>query len=94
MRRCFNSPVRFLALIVVFLAACDAPPTQEQVTSRAVIRNCEVQGAAAAVEVRKQSAQVVKEGTVTDQNDKASIESKALKAQRDAFKSCMLKYSV
>jgi hypothetical protein len=88
------SLVRYLPLIFALLGACEAPPTQEQVTTRAVKRNCEVQSAAAGVEVRKQSAQVVKEGTATDPNDKASIEARALKAEREAFKSCMLKYAV
>jgi hypothetical protein len=64
------------------------------VTTRAVQRNCEAQGSAAAAEVWKQSAQMVKEGGATNQNDKTTIESRALKAQRNAFKSCMLKYAV
>ena len=90
----FTLLVKYLPLLLVLLSACEAPPTQDQVTSRAVRRNCEAQGAAAGVEVRKQSAQIVKEGTATDQDDRASIESRALKAEREAFKSCMLKYAV
>lgn len=86
--------MKHLPVIFLLLVACAAPPTLDQVTSRAVQRNCEAQGAAAAVEVRKQSAQIVKEGSATNQNDKEGIESKALKAQRDTFKSCMLKYAV
>jgi hypothetical protein len=86
--------VKYLPLIFLFLVACEAPPTQEQVTTRAIKRNCEVQGAAAATEVRKQSAQVMKEGGATDQDDKDGIEAKATKAERETFKSCMLKYAV
>lgn len=65
-----------------------------QVTTRAVKRNCEAQGSSAAMQVRQQSAQVVKEGGATNANDQASIEAKALKAEREAFKVCMLKYAV
>jgi hypothetical protein len=86
--------VRYLPLAFLLLVACDAPPTAEQVTTQAVRRNCEVQGSTAALEIRKQSAQVVKEGSATDGNDKANIDARALKAQRDAFKSCMLRYAV
>jgi hypothetical protein len=86
--------VRYLPLIFLLLVACEAPPTQDQVTTRAVKRNCEAQGNAAATEVRKQSAQVVKEGGVTNVDNKASIEAKALKAEREAFKVCMLRYAV
>ncbi len=86
--------MRYLPLIFVLLVACEVPPTADQVTTRAVKRNCEAQGDAAAIDVRKQSAQVVKEGGVTDVEDKASIEARALKAERDAFKICMLKYAV
>ena len=86
--------MRYLPLIFVLLVACEAPPTADQVTTRAVKRNCEAQGDAAATEIRKQSAQVVKEGAATDADDKASIEAKALKAEREAFKVCMLKYAV
>lgn len=89
-----TSLVRYLPLVLLLLVACEAPPTQDQATSRAVKRNCEAQGGAAATEVRKQSAQVIKEGGTTNQTDKAGIEARALKAQRDTFKSCMLKYAV
>ena len=63
-------------------------------TSRAVERNCEAQGDTAAKEVRRQSAQVVKESGTTNQGQKHDIESEAQKAKRDTFKSCMLKYAV
>ncbi len=86
--------MRYLPLILSLLAACAAPPTQEQVTSRAVQRNCEAQGAAAANAVRQQSVQVIKEGSATNQNRNSDIEAQALSAQRKAFKSCMLKYAV
>jgi hypothetical protein len=86
--------VRYLPLILSLLAACAAPPTQEQVTSRAVQRNCEAQGAAAANAVRQQSVQVIKEGSATDLNRNTDIEAKASDAQRKTFKSCMLKYAV
>jgi len=86
--------VRYLPLILLFLVACEAPPTMNEVTSRAVKRNCEAQGEAAAIDVRKQSAQVVKEGGATNEDDKEGIESRALKIQKDTFKSCMLKYAV
>ena len=86
--------MRYLPLFLSLLVACPAPPTHEQVTSRAVQRNCEAQGAAAASEVRQQSVQVIKEGSATDQGRNAEIEAAALGAQRKTFKSCMLKYSV
>ena len=89
-----NSLVRFVPLIFLLLAACSAPPTQNQVTSRAVERNCEAQGDTAANDVRRQSAQVVKESGATNQDQKHDIESDAQKAKRDTFKSCMLKYAV
>ena len=78
----------------LFLVACAAPPTHNEVTSRAITRNCEAQGDIAADEVRQQSAQVVNEGGATNQNQEDSIEAEAQKAKRDAFKSCMLKYGV
>ena len=86
--------MRYLPLILSLLAACAAPPTQDQVTSRAIQRNCEAQGAAAANAVRQQSVQVVKEGSATNPNRNADLEAKASDAQRKAFKSCMLKYAV
>ena len=86
--------MRYLPLILSLLAACAAPPTQQQVTSRAVQRNCEAQGAAAGNAVRQQSVQVIKEGSATDLNRNTDIEAKASDAQRKAFKSCMLKYAV
>ena len=86
--------MRYLPLILSLLAACAAPPTQDQVTSRAVQRNCEAQGAAAANAVRQQSVQVIKEGSATNLNHNSDIEAKASDAQRKAFKSCMLKYAV
>ena len=86
--------MRFVPLIFLILVACAAPPTDNEVTSRAIRRNCEAQGAAAADEVRQQSGQVVKEAGVTNQDQKDSIEVEAEKARKDAFKSCMLKYAV
>ncbi len=86
--------MRYLPLILSLLVACEAPPTQDQVTSRAIQRNCEAQGAAAANEVRQQSVQVIKEGSAANQNRNAEIEAKALDAKRKTFKSCMLKYAV
>ena len=86
--------MRYLPLILSLLVACAAPPTQEQVTSRAIQRNCEAQGAAAANEVRQQSVQVIKEGSAANQNRNAEVEAKALDAKRKTFKSCMLKYAV
>ncbi len=86
--------MRYLPLILSLLVACAAPPTQEQVTSRAIQRNCEAQGAAAANEVRQQSVQVIKEGSATNPDRNAEIEAEASDAQRKAFKSCMLKYAV
>lgn len=90
----FTIVVRYLIFSLLFLVACEAPPTMNQVTSLAVKRNCEAQGDAAATEVRKQSAQVVKEGGATNLNDKEGIEARAVKAREDTFKSCMLKYAV
>ncbi len=89
-----NSLVSFVPLVFLLLSACSAPPTHNQVTSRAIKRNCEAQGETAATEVRKESAQVVKEGGATDNNHKGDIDSEAQKAKNDAFKSCMLKYAV
>lgn len=86
--------MRYLPLVLLLLVACEAPPTQEQATSRAIRRNCEAQGVAAADEVRKQSVQVAKEGGAVNQDDNEDIEAKAAKAQRKTFKSCMLKYAV
>ncbi len=86
--------MRYLPLILSLLVACAAPPTQDQVTSRAIQRNCEAQGTAAANAVRQQSVQVIKEGSATDLNRNTDIEAKASDAQRKAFKSCMLKYAV
>ena len=86
--------MRFLPLILVLLAACAAPPTPQQVTSNAIKRNCEAQGAAAADEVRKQNVQVAKEGRAMSPDDKNSIEAKAAQTQASTFKSCMLKYAV
>lgn len=89
-----SSRVTFVPLVFLLLAACTAPPTHNQVTSQAIKRNCEAQGEFAANEVRKQSAQVVKEGGATDQGHKGDIEAQAQKAKTDAFKGCMLKYAV
>ncbi len=86
--------MRYLPLILSLLVACEAPPTQEQATSRAIKRNCEVRGAAAANEVRQQSVQVIKEGSAANQGRNEDIEAKALVAQRKTFKTCMLKYAV
>ena len=89
-----SSLVRVVPFVFLLLAACEAPPTHNQVTSRAIERNCETQGESAANELRKESAQVVKEGSATNQNHQQDIEAEAQKAKRDAFKSCMLKYAV
>ncbi len=89
-----NSLVNLVPLVFLLLAACSAPPTHNQVTSRAIERNCEARSETAADEVRKESAQVVKEGSATDYSHKGDIESEAQKAKNDAFKSCMLKYAV
>ena len=86
--------MRFLPLILVLLAGCAAPPTPQQVTSTAIKRNCEAQGAAAADEVRKQNVQVAKESRAMGPDDKKNIEAKAAETQKSAFKSCMLKYAV
>jgi len=89
-----HSLVGFVPLVFLLLAACSAPPTHNQVTSRAIKRNCEAQGETAASEVRKERAQVVKEGGATDNSHRSDIEGEAQKARNDAFKSCMLKYAV
>lgn len=89
-----SSLANFAPLVFLLLAACSAPPTHNQVTSRAIKRNCEAQGETAANEVRKESAQVVKEGGATDPDHKSVIESEAQQVRDDAFKSCMLKYAV
>ena len=89
-----SSLMRYLPLVFVLLAACAAPPTHNQVTSQAVKRNCEARGEAAANEVRKENTQIVKEGGATNSDDMDDIESRAMKVQRETFKSCMLKYAV
>ena len=89
-----NSVLRYLPLILLLLVACEAPPTHEQSTSRAIRRNCEAQGVATANEIRQQSVQVVKEGSATNLENNGDIEARALEAQRKTFKSCMLKYAV
>ncbi len=86
--------VRYLPLTLSLLVACAAPPTHDQVTSRAIKRNCEAQGTAAADGVRQQSVQVIKEGSATNHSRNSDVEAKALIAQRKTFKSCMLKYAV
>jgi hypothetical protein len=86
--------VRYLPLLLVLLVACDAPPTRPQVTSRAIIRNCEAQGAVAADEIRKQNIQMMKEGSGVDAHDSHEVELRAEQVREQAFKSCMLKYSV
>lgn len=88
------SLVRYLPLILVALAACPAPPTADQLTSRAVKRNCEAQAAAAAEDVRRQNAQVVKEGNAIDDDEQHRVETLADRTREQAFKDCMLKYSV
>ena len=80
--------------MLVLLVACDAPPTRPQITSRAVARNCEAQGAIAADEIRKQNAQIIKEGSTANQKDGADVEARAEKAREETFKECMFKYSV
>lgn len=86
--------MRSLPLLLVFLVACEAPPTAQQVTSRAVKRNCEAQADAAADDIRRQSAQVVKEGNAVDPDEQDRVESEASRTRDEAFKECMLKYSV
>lgn len=86
--------VRFLPLMLLLLAACEAPPTQQQVTSRAVVRNCEARGAAAAEKVRKQNTQMIKEGSASAYTPDFDIEARAEKARDTAFKNCMFDYSV
>ena len=86
--------MRYLLLILSLLVACAAPPTHDQSTSRAIQRNCEARGAAAADDIRQQSVQVIKEGSATNPNRNADLEAKASDAQRKAFKGCMLKYAV
>lgn len=86
--------MRILPLILLLLAACEVPPTQQQVTSRAVIRNCEARAAAAANEVRKQNTQIVKEASEANQKDSTDVEERAEKARQETFKSCMFEYSV
>ena len=94
MRLRIRSLMRFVPLIFVLLAACAAPPTLNELTSRSITRNCEAQGDVAANLIRQESVQVVKEGSATNQNQRDGIESQAQNAKRDAFKSCMLKYAV
>ena len=86
--------MRYLLLVLVLLAACEAPPTQQQATSRAVKRNCEAQAAAAGDEIRRQNAQVAKEGNAVDADEQYRVETKASKAEKEMFKECMFKYSV
>lgn len=86
--------MRYLPLIILLLVACEAPPTQEQVTTRAIQRNCEAQGAAAANQTRQQSIQVVKESSATNQGHDEALEAKALEARQNTFKSCMLRYAL
>ena len=86
--------MRCLPLLLVLLVACEAPPTRPEIRSRAIVRNCEAQGAVAADEVRKQNVQVIKEGAVVDQQDSHDVETRAEQARQETFKSCMLKYSV
>jgi hypothetical protein len=86
--------VRCLPLLLVLLVACEAPPTQQQVTSRAVTRNCETQGALAADEIKKQNVQIVKEGGTVNHKDSEDVEARAEQVRRETFKSCMLKYAV
>lgn len=83
-----------MPLFLVFLVACPAPPTAEEATSRAVKRNCEAQGAAAAEEVRRQNAQLVKEGNAVDTDEQFRVETTASSVEKQTFKDCMLKYSV
>ena len=86
--------MRYLPLVLVILAACAAPPTAEQKTSRAVKRNCESQAAAAADDVRRQNAQAVKEGNAVDTDEQYRIETRASRTEEQTYKDCMLKYSV
>lgn len=88
------SSVKYLPLVFLLLAACEAPPTAMQVTSRAVKRNCEAQGIAAANEIRRQNAQIVKEGSSVDEAEQYRMRDRADRAQEQAFKDCMYRYSV
>lgn len=78
----------------MLLAACAAPPTHEQSTSRAIARNCEAQADIAADDVKKENVQVVKEGGAGGGHANNEVEIKAKKVREDTFKACMLKYSV
>lgn len=86
--------MRCLPLLLVLLVACEAPPTRPQVTSRAIARNCEAQGAIAADEIRKQNAQIIKEESTANQKDSTDVEARAEKAREETYKDCMFRYSV
>lgn len=79
---------------MMLLAACAAPPTPQQATSRAVQRNCEAQGRAAGEEVRRQNVQMVKEGSVTDLSQSDDVDARAENARREKFRDCMREYAV
>ncbi len=84
----------FVVLSAMLLVACEAPPTQQQATSRAVKRNCEARAKAAGDEIRRQNAQVTKEGNAVNPDEQYRVETKASKTEKDTFKECMFKYSV
>lgn len=89
-----SSFVRFLPLLLILLVACAAPPTRPQATSRAISRNCEAQGAVAAEEIRRHNVQIMKEGGSVDAHSSHELDLRVEEARDEAFKSCMLKYSV
>ncbi len=80
--------------LALLLAACAAPPTPQQVTSRAVKRNCEAQGTAAAEEVRRQSVEIVKEGGAALAGPGNDVDARAEKARRDTFRDCMRDFAL
>ena len=86
--------MRHLPLLLALLVACEAPPTADQVTSRAVKRNCEAQASAAADDLRRQNTQLVKEGNTIDPDEQHRVDTRASEIRERTFRECMLKYSV
>ena len=86
--------VKYLPLLFLLVAACEAPPTAMEITSRSVKRNCEAQAEAAASEIRRQNAQVVKEGSAVDQDEQYRVDDRADRVQEQTYKDCMYKYAV
>jgi hypothetical protein len=87
------APVRYVPLMLL-IAACAAPPTPQQVTSRAVKRNCEAQGTAAAEEVRRQNVEIIEQGSAENSRPGGDVDARAEKARRDAFRDCMREYAL